>query len=341
VRARLLNTHPRAVVAPGASRARALRPVLALAVAGACAVAIAACAGGGSQGAQALLGETFSSHAPIRSGRMFLSFALTPAGAAGSPAARGPLSLSLQGPFQSAGAGQLPHFELQAQMTAVGDAGTAGRTLHLGATSTGGQLFIELGGTPFLAPAATVQALRQGYLQATRAGTSAEGSSPVAALGIDPGEWLEHPSIVGHAELDGNEAVHVVAGLNARRFFADAARLTQAGSPLGSGGLGSELLAPGDLAALESSLRSARVDVYTGSADHLLRALSVRATFSPPDGARGTPGGLRAATLTLLLRFAQLNEPQTILAPSKPQPISRLLPALERLGLLTLPQPSG
>jgi len=308
--------------------------MLAMAVAGACAVAIAACAGGGSQGAQALLGETFGSHAPIRSGRIFVSFALTPAGATGSTA------LSLQGPFQSTGAGQLPRFELQAQMTAAGGAGTGARTLHAGVTSTGGQLFIELGGTQFLAPAATMQALQQGYLQATRAGTSAEGPSTFAALGIDPGEWLEHPSIVGHAELDGDQVVHVVAGLDAGRFFADAARLLKAGSPLGSGGgPGFGLFTPGDLAALESSLRSARVDVYTGSADHLLRALSVRATVSPRSP--GALGGLRTATLTLLLRFAQLNDPQTILAPRRPQPISGVVPALERLGLLEPAQPSG
>jgi hypothetical protein len=42
---------------------------------------------------------------------------------------------------------------------------------------------------------------------------------------------------------------------------------------------------------------------------------------------------LRAATIVLLLRLTELNQPQTITAPSNPQPISKLASSLARLGL--------
>ncbi len=341
VRARLLNTTSCAVVAPGGwPRGSTPRRALALLAALACAVALAACAGSGSPGAQSLLSETFKSHQPIESGRMLLSYALAPAAAGGPAAVAGGLSLALAGPFQGAGTGRLPRFALQAELGSGAAPGSAGQALHLGAVSTAGKLFIELGGTPFLAPAATVEAVQQGYAQASRAASA--GPSSFTALGVDPGDWLTHPTVAGRAEVAGEQTIHIVAGLDATRFFADAARLSLLLRPLGlAGGHGSGLFARSEPGAFESSLRSARVDVYTGSGDHLLRRLSVRANLAAPSDAPGALGGLRSATLTLVLQFTQLNRPQRILAPGAVQPIAKLVPVLERLGLLGPPRPRG
>jgi hypothetical protein len=127
------------------------------------------------------------------------------------------------------------------------------------------------------------------------------------------------------------------------RFLADAQKLSGAGGSLGlgSGGQGSGLLSPAQVSALASSVRSARVDVYTGTHDHLLRRLSLRVAVSTTARARATLAGLRSATLSLVLQFADLNRPQRIAAPSNPQPVSELLPVLERLGLVKGSPSSG
>jgi hypothetical protein len=322
VTAHLSNTSRAALVARRSS--------LALLLAGLLGVLLGACAGAGSPSAASLVADTFTSHKPIESGRIDLTFALTPTAAAGTPAAGGPFELQLQGPFQSLGPARLPRFALALTLT------SAGHTLRAGATSTSGRLYVELAGAYFAAPAATEQALQQGYARAIRSSSSAASRSTFAALGVDPGEWLAHPRIVGSVNIAGARTTHVTGALDVARFVAAAEKLSGAGGALGLGGAGAgglSLLSPAGVGALAGSVRSARVDLYTGATDHLLRRLSVSATIAGSARTRGALGGPGGAKLVLTLQFAGLDQPQAIAAPSNPQPFDRLLPDLERLGL--------
>jgi hypothetical protein len=290
---------------------------------------LAACGGGGSPSATALVSDTFRSHHPIESGRIDLSFDVSPLGAGGSSVAAGGYALRLRGPFQSLGPKRLPRFALALALK------SGGHTLNAGATSTAGALYIELAGSAFRAPSATVAALQQGYAQATRTSSSAASQSTFAALGVDPGGWLAHPRVLGTLAIAGAETTHVTAALNVARFVADAEKLSGASGALGLGtsSQGLSLLSPAGISALSGAVGSSHVDLYTGVSDHLLRRLSLTAAISTTPATRAALGGLGNANLTLVLQFAGLNQPQRILAPSNPQPISALLPALEQLGL--------
>jgi len=329
-----------------------MRTIVALLAAALLAVGVGACgsgSGGSSPSAVALVADTFHSHQPIDSGRLQLSLALS---AQGSTLLREPVSLRVSGPFQSAGATELPRFALQLGVNA------AGHTLNAGATSTGGQFFVALEGASFVAPQSTYRALQEGYAQASRTAGSAKSDSTFASLGIDPGGWLENPVRAGTAQVGGVQTVHVVANLNVGRFLADADRLSGAGGALGvtggaqggssgSGQNGSAgqgiggLFAPAQVSALAASVRSARVDVYTGAGDHLLRRLTVSAALATTPQQRAALGGLRSATLALQLQFSDLNQPQQITAPSSPKPLSELLSELQQLGLIRNAPSSG
>lgn len=303
------------------------RAVVALLAVALAVVAIGACAGGGgSPDPQALIRDTFDSQRPIESGRLDLSFSLS---ASGSAALSEPVSLSLSGPFQGLGSGRLPRFALQLGLT------TAGHTALAGVTSTGDRFYLELGGAWFAAPESTVTALRQGYAQATRAAGSTRSRSTFSSLGIDPGSWLTHPVRVGTVQEGGVASAHLVAGLNVQRFLADAAKLSGAGGALGLGGSaqGAGLLSPAEIPALASSVGAARVDVYTGAEDHVLRRLSLSASISTTPAARAALGGLRTGTLQLQLRFSDLGRPQSIAPPSATLPLSELTDALRHSGL--------
>jgi hypothetical protein len=325
-----MNTSTGAPVAPAAERRRRgslARPrAVSVALAAAASSALAACGGGGaSPSASSLLKDTFSSHKPISSGLLDASLEL--AGPGGARGANG-FSLHLEGPFQSAGAGRLPQFALALTL------GTRRRTLTAGATSTAGRLYLELGGQSFLAPAANLRALEQGYAQAVGGSSSSGGDSALATLGIEPSRWLIHPSVAGSTRTDGADAVHIVSGLDTARFLADAARLSSAGLAFGAG-----LITPARAAALSSSLRAARVDVYAGRHDHLLRRLALHGVVSRPRDPRGALAGLAGGTLSFVLQLSRLDQPQTISAPSSTQPLSQLPPLLERLGLAAGPGP--
>ncbi len=300
--------------------------VLATVLALASAIGLEAC-GGASPSAQTLLSDTFQSHKPIESGQIDLALKLAASGYA--PLAQ-PVALQLSGPFQSLGAKRLPRFALQVSL-ALG-----GQPLKAGAVSTGSRLFVELGGSPFEAPAATVSAVQKSFAQATSSASAGKGSGTFASLGLNPSSWLEHPVDKGTVQIAGEQTTHIEAGLNVTRFLTDTDRLSGVGNSTGLSGAapGLALLAPSEIPALSRSVKSARVDVYTGRDDHLLRRLSVSATVATDAKDRAALQGLRSASLSLQLGFTDVNKPQRIVAPSNPQPLSDLQGYLQQLGIL-------
>jgi hypothetical protein len=314
-----------------------LRAAVALLAVISCACLLGAC-GGSSGSAQSLLEDTFSGHTQIESGKVNLSFAL---GAAGSKASTEPLAASLSGPFESAD-GKVPSFTLQLQLSA------AGHPLQAGATSTGSALFVQLAGTWFSTPEKTYKALEQGYAQATKTASTAKARSTFSSLGIEPGRWLSDPTKVGNVTIAGEPTVHLVASVDIPAFLADVSKLSQAGGALGLGspvpGAGTEggTISPTLITELAKSIKSAHVDVYTGQSDHLLRRLEVDATVMGTPQTQAMLGGLSTADVKVKLEFSDLNKPQTITAPSNPQPPSQLLPAVQQLvGVLQGVDSSG
>jgi len=309
-----------------------IRAAVALLAAIACASLIAACSGSSSGSAEALLKDTFSGHTQIESGNVNLSFGVSAAGHSG---AAKPLAVRLSGPFQSAGAGKLPHFALALQLSA------AGHALNAGATSTGSALYVQLAGAWFSTPQSAYTAIEQGYAQATAKASSAKARSTFSSLGIEPGRWLSSPTQVGTATVAGAQTVHLTASVDIPAFLADVSKLSQAGgglsptlpgSPVPGGG---GALSPTVVTELAKSIKSAHVDIYTGQSDHLLRRLEVTAVVSGTPQTQALLGGLSSAELKVLLEFTDLNKPQTIAAPPNPQSSSQLLPALQQLvGIL-------
>jgi hypothetical protein len=277
------------------------------------------CGGGGSQGVSAVLRQAFHPSTPIRSGKVDLSFGLS---ATGLAAARQPFSLRVQGPFESQGSGQLPRFALSVTLNG------SGRSATVGATATGRQLFVELQGVSFVAPDSVYQQFKQGYAQSSAAAGAKKGQTTFASLGIDPSGWLAHPRQAGSATVGGADTVHVVSGLDVSRFLNDLGRVSSTGNNLG---LGAGLSAA-QRAALSRSVTSARVDLYAGRSDHVLRRLTVHAALAAPADASSALGGLKAGTLDLTLAFSDVNQPQTIAAPANAQPLSKLTGLLGALS---------
>jgi hypothetical protein len=304
-----------------------VRASVALLLAIFCGCLLSACGGDSSGSAQALLGETFSGHTQIEKGNVKLSLAL---GASGSSASTKPLAVVLSGPFESVGAGKLPRFALQLQLSA------AGHGLQAGATSTGSALFVELAGTWFSTPSSTYKALEESYARTTKKASSAKVRSTFSSLGIEPGRWLSDPTKIGTATVGGEATIHLTAAVDIPAFLADVTKLSQAGSSLGLGSVpgaagAGGTLSPAVIGELAKSIKSAHVDVYTGEQDHLLRRLEVTATITATPQTQTLLGGLSSADLSVQLELSDLNKAQTIAAPSNAEPPTQLLPALQQL----------
>jgi hypothetical protein len=303
------------------------QPLVALLAAGLLAVGIGACGGSSSQNAGALVKETFAAGGRLNSGRVDAAFALTSPRARGAAAQRA-FVLRLNGPFQGAGAGQLPRFALAVRLRSREP---AVQSLRASVTSAGSGVFVGLDGQRFVAPRSIVHALQRAFAVAGSASPST-GGSRLSSLGLDPGAWLVQPRIAGSQRIAGSDTIHLVAAVDAGRFLADLRRISGLASSIGSG-LGSQSVPPALAAASAETARVARAEVYTGAHDHLLRRLSVRIVVGESPEAAARTGGPGRVTIRLLLNLTALNQPQAIVAPSSPQPASKLGPQLKRLGL--------
>jgi hypothetical protein len=274
--------------------------------------------------AQTLLRETFSGEHPVTSGQIELAVELVPTG---SSELTEPITIALGGPFQSASDGKLP----QSDFTVTASA--QGHDDKLSIISTGSAGYITINGDSYQLPAATYDKLKSGLSSvsgSSSGSSSSSSSSMLGKLGIDPLDWLTDPQVVGLESVGGVNTDHISAKVNVAGLLKDLSKLAGSASSLGISGAST---LSGGLSASEQSSIAAHVvspsfDVWTGASDQTLRKLAVALTV-PVTGTLHTElGGLTSLRITVDLQYTDLNQPQTITAPTKLLPYSQFQTAL-------------
>lgn len=261
----------------------------------------------GDAGAQELLNQTFGTGAEaIDSARLNVAFQLDPEGLL---ALGGPIKLSLNGPFTTPGGGQLPHFD-------VDFAATLAREIFRGTVlSTGRAAFVRLDGNDYKIDPEFVTDLREGLADA------AESKQPgLKALGIDPLRWVSGAQERGEERIAGVDTTRISGNVAVAKLLEDLDRLlAKAG---GSGG--GELLSPKLRQQIEDAVKTAKVDIWTGTDDKILRQLAVRIDFAFEKGEKPI-SGLDAGHINLRLRLTDVNETKlTVAAPTDARPLADL-----------------
>jgi hypothetical protein len=280
---------------------------------------VAACGSSSSNssgGAQTLLKQTFSGSHTVKSG--ILSFGLTVI-PSGSSTIKGPISLSLSGPFQSRGSGRLPESNLNISIDALGHHG------QLGIVSTGTNGYITLDGAAYQLPAADYQKLASSFSSA------GSGTGGLSKLGINPLHWLTNPSVVGDETVAGASTTHIKANINVASLLGDLSTFLQKASSSGAAGSTAipSTISPSTRQKIAAAVKNPTVDVWTGTSDKTLRKLSINLNLPVSGQASTLLGGLSSAGIGLTLQYADLNQPQTVAAPSNVQPFSAFAPKLE------------
>lgn len=300
-------------------RIRGLRLPRALLLAAALSVALSACgsSSAGSGNATKLLGQTFSGAHVVKSGNLTVTVTVTPSG---STILSGPITLSLGGPFQSRGTGKLPESNFNVS------AGALGRTVSLGILSTGTAGYVTLQGTSYQLPAATFRRLESSFAQlASSPGGS--GSGTLSTLGIHPLSWLTNPSVVGGESVAGVDTTHIRAAVNVSALLNDVNTFLQRASSLGGSGTGR--LPSGISTATRNRIarevKSPSFDVWTGNTDKTVRKLAINLTLPVTGQISSALGGLSSAAVGIVAEYADLNQPQTIVAPTTLRPYSEFV----------------
>ena len=311
-------------------RNRMLRTVLGLAMTAASVAALAGC-GGSSGDAVGLLKQTFCGQHTVRSGNLDVALTVTPSG---SRTLKGPISLSLSGPFESQGAGQLPKSDLTIALSALGN------STSVGIISTGTNGYVTFGGSSYQLPKSSFQKLESGFSSFASPPGCGSKTGILSKLHLRPLHWLTNPQVVGTGSVGGAQATHIHAGINVSALLGDLSGILKQ-APALTGSSGAAGLSQSTVTSIARAIQNPSVDVWTGTSDRTLRKLSINLTLPVTGQISTLLGGLRSAGIELSMQYGDLNQPQTITAPTNLQPYSQLQSKLGELFTAIRGQLSG
>ena len=296
-------------------RTRAL--VAALAIAIPVPAAVVGCGGGGGGGEsdanpQTVLDQTTTSG--VRSGHLNVSFNATAEGSQSGDA-----SISLDGPFQAGASGTIPQFDLTGKIDASGAGQSFGFEGSLVATKD--NAFVVYQDKAYEVGASTFQQLTN-FLQKAQQQAGQQKTQSFSEFfqryGIDPKTWLTNVSNEGTTDVDGTDTIHVHGDADVAKMVSD---LQSVSSKIPNAP--TQQLTPDQINQLKESVKTASIDIYSGESDHILRKADVELDVAPPASAASS--GVSSAKLNFSFTLSDVNQPQTISAPSNPQPIAGLL----------------
>ena len=275
---------------------------------------LSACGGGDSGNVKDTLDKAFST--PIKSARIDLEVTLK---LDGIKELKGPVKLSVQGPYESGGSKTIPKADWDIAASAAGQNFTAGFI------STGDNAWVGFQGQNYEIGKEAVAQINTQIAQAA----GKNDSKGLSEFGIDPRHWLKDAKDEGSEKVAGADTNHVSATLDVSRFLDDLNKIVQkAGGTTGA----SAQITPAQKKQIEEIVKNPRFDVYAGKDDNVIRRLSADLSFTVPSDKQAQVGGLKSGTLSFSIEFADVGKPQTISAPESAKPLSELTSQLGGLG---------
>ncbi len=319
---------------------------------------IAGCGGDDSSDVdpQTVIDETFSNEETISSGNLSLTFGGSADGEQG-----GSFEASLSGPFQGDpdDPAAIPQLDWTGSISGEG----AGQSISFegGLTVTEDNAYVEYGGNAYevgtetfgqfkqLAEQASAQqadtaglSFGEAFRQGCEQSIEAQGGDP-AACEIDFGGWLSDPETEGTEDIEGTESDHVSGAVNVDTMLDDLLELgASTGQPIPAG---SE-----EQIAQVADAAEVTFDLYSATDTRILTGLDFdfALDLTQIDDPSVAASGAESVDVNFSMRLGEVNEEQTIEAPSDAQPIDELLgqfgvdpSALGGLGALPGAVPDG
>jgi hypothetical protein len=281
----------------------------------ACALVFAACGGDDDVDVDQVLQQTFGEDKDIKSGRLDAALRLD---ARGLASLQGPVGLRLAGPFESLGADQLPRFDFEADLNA------GGQSIRAGAVSTGEKGFVTFQGQAYALSDELYKQFKDGYTEQARSDDSKEEGLSFKALGIDPRRWLSDPQYEGKEDVGGTETLKIRAGIDVPRLLEDVNRIL-ARAPQVEGQPRARELTEEERQQIGDAIEDARIELWTGEEDKILRRLNVLLDFRVPEERREQARGLTSGRLTFDLTLGDINGEQEFEEPENARPFEELV----------------
>jgi hypothetical protein len=302
--------------------------------------AVAGCGGGNGSNDEdpdQVLEQTFNNPEKITSGNLDVSVTGSAEGEQG-----GDFNASISGPFQADAKNDtaFPQLDLTANVSV--SSGGPSFSFDGSLIATEDNAYVEYQDQAYELGADAFAQFKRAYAASARQ-NQAQGDKTdnvFSRFGVDPKTWLTNVSNEGTTDVEGTETIQIHGDADITKIVEDLQKISEQ-----TGGA-TQQLTPEQIDQLTSSVESASIDVYSGVDDHLLRKLAVSLAIAPPESA-GAP--VSSVDVDFSVTLSDVNQPQTITAPSNPKPISDLLsqlgipgiPGLGGTGGFTFPQSGG
>jgi hypothetical protein len=298
-------------------------------------VAVAGC-GGGNGGSDEdpnqVLEETFNNPTKITSGNLDLSISGSAEGEQS-----GDFSATISGPFQADAKDEtaFPQLDLTADVSV--SSGGPSFSFDGSLITTEDNAFVEYQDQAYELGTDAFKQFQTAYAASAKQNKAQGDANVFSQFGIDPKTWLTNISNEGTTDVEGTETIQIHGDADVTKIVSDLQKISE---QTGTGT--TQQLTPEQIDQVESSIESASIDVYSGADDHLLRKLAVSLSIAPPESA-GAP--VSSVNVDFSVGLSDVNEPQTITAPSNAKPLEELLsqfglpgvPGLGGTGGFTLP----
>ena len=218
---------------------------------------------------------------------------------------QGAMNVSLAGPYQSNGKGEIPSADLALKVE-----GAAPKTIEGRITSTGKNAFIEYEGETYEVGADKIAELKQqGATGAPNQLTPADIQKLMGTMQ----DWFPESDAQENADLDGEPVTRVTGKLDLAKALTDLKEL--AAKPGMSGAEEFKRLSGGDIKRIERMVSDPKFTIDVGKSDGKLRRIeaSIKVDDKTDQG-----------TIDFSLRFKDVDKPVTIDAPSSGKPIEQL-----------------
>jgi hypothetical protein len=280
---------------------------------------------------QTVLDDTFDNEESVSSGNLSLNVSVAASGEQG-----GSFDASLSGPFQGDPENQNSIPQLDWTGSVSGEGGGQSIDYEAGLVVTGDNAFVEYGGETYEVGSKQFSRFKEraeeqsgqtgnddsqaSFQAGCEQALSQAGATDTSGCDIDLQSWIPDATNEGIEDVGGAESIHIHGDADIDQVLTDIGELASAVPNAAASGFD-----PSQLSAFSDAVTEASVDVYSTEDENLLSKLELALAIDPTQIAGGAEISVDSIELDFSLEFADINEEQTVDAPSDAKPLADLL----------------
>lgn len=258
-----------------------------------------------------LMTQATRSFGQVNRGVFTFSITITPQGSTSAS----PSTIKLSGPFELVSGKPLPRAKINYTVTSGG----RGQTVTL--LTTGDKAYSVINGQAYELPATATKDLKGATTSLSKTDKTGK-TSGLSGINLNFNKWLINPTVASGRTIDGTATWQTNASVDIVNALKD---LTNSAGTLGTiTGSKVPALTDADVAQVKKGITNAKVVVYVGKYDRIVRLMDLTMDFNTPAAASAATGGVTGGRMTMVVGISKPNQPVDVAAPKNPLPYKAL-----------------